>query len=70
MNKIIFVIVIILILIYSSRVETYFGGYKKASEVVLPETGIDLSKYRENDSLMSLKNEPNEKNNLKKKKKN
>ena len=54
MNKIIFVIVIILILIYSSRVETYFGGYKKASEVVLPETGIDLSKYRENDSLMSL----------------
>ena len=41
MNKIIFVIVIILILIYSSRVETYFGGYKKPSEVVLPETGID-----------------------------
>ena len=57
MNKIIFVIVIILILIYSSRVETYFGGYKKASEVVLPETGIDLSKYRENDSLMSLTND-------------
>ena len=57
MNKIIFVIVIILILIYSSRVETYFGGYKKPSEVVLPETGIDLSKYRENDSLMSLTND-------------
>ena len=57
MNKIIFVIVIILILIYSSRVETYFGGYKKESEVVLPETGIDLSKYRENDSLMSLTND-------------
>ncbi len=57
MNKIIFIIVIILILIYSSRVETYFGGYKKASEVVLPETGIDLSKYRENDSLMSLSND-------------
>ena len=57
MNKIIFVIVIILILIYSSSVETYFGGYKKPSEVVLPETGIDLSKYRENDSLMSLTND-------------
>ena len=57
MNKIIFIIVIILILIYSSRVETYFGGYKKASEVVLPETGIDLSEYRENDSEISLTND-------------
>ncbi len=57
MNKIIFIIVIILILIYSSRVETYFGGYKKESEVVLPETGIDLSEYRENDREISLTND-------------